>query len=51
MAERIGIIHAGRLKIEGTLEELRAHAGRAGGTLEDVFLHVTALASPPPIPA
>src|SRR6185436_16806726 len=42
MAERIGIIHAGRLKIEGTLEELRAHAGQAGGTLEDVFLQVTA---------
>ncbi len=41
MAERIGIIHAGRLKVEGTLEELRAHAGQAGGTLEDVFLAVT----------
>jgi ABC-2 type transport system ATP-binding protein len=41
MAERIGIIHAGRLKVEGTLEELRAHADRAGGTLEDVFLAVT----------
>jgi ABC-2 type transport system ATP-binding protein len=46
MAERIGIIHGGKLIIEGTLEELRAHAGRAGGTLEDVFLHVTA-AQPP----
>jgi ABC-2 type transport system ATP-binding protein len=49
MAERIGIIHAGRLKIEGTLEELRAHAGRAGGTLEDVFLHVTASPPVPPV--
>ena len=47
MAERIGIIHAGRLKIEGTLEELRAHAGQAGGTLEDVFLHVTASTAAP----
>ena len=43
MAERIGIIHAGRLKAEGTLEELRAHSGKAGGTLEDVFLTVTGL--------
>ncbi len=41
MAERIGIIHAGKLKVEGTLEELRAYAGQAGGTLEDVFLSVT----------
>jgi ABC-2 type transport system ATP-binding protein len=49
MAERIGIIHAGRLKVEGTLEELRAHAGQAGGTLEDVFLHVTSASEPPAI--
>jgi ABC-2 type transport system ATP-binding protein len=42
MAERIGIIHAGRIAMEGTLEELRRQAGRAGGTLEDVFLRVTA---------
>jgi ABC-2 type transport system ATP-binding protein len=51
MAERIGILHAGRLKIEGTLEELRAQAGRAGGTLEDVFLQFTAAAeaSTPPV--
>ncbi len=40
MAERIGIIHAGRLKVEGTLDELREKAGRAGGTLEDVFLQM-----------
>ena len=51
MAERIGIIHAGRLKVEGTLEELRAHAGQAGGTLEDVFLAVTgSAADAPPVP-
>jgi ABC-2 type transport system ATP-binding protein len=41
MAERIGIIHAGKLAAEGTLEELREGAGRSGGTLEDVFLQVT----------
>jgi ABC-2 type transport system ATP-binding protein len=42
MAERIGIIHAGRLAAEGTLAELRERAGQIGGTLEDVFLSVTA---------
>jgi ABC-2 type transport system ATP-binding protein len=41
MAERIGIIHAGKLATEGTLAELRDRAGQAGGTLEDVFLRVT----------
>jgi len=50
MAERIGIIHDGRLIAEGTLDDLRAHAGRDGGTLEDVFLSVTATSFgvPPP---
>ena len=46
MAERIGIIHEGRLKTEGTLDELRAQAGSAGSTLEDVFLQLTASAAP-----
>ena len=41
MAERIGIIAAGRLVAEGTLEELRQRAGETGGTLEDIFLRVT----------
>ncbi len=41
MAERIGIIHQGRLKVEGTLHELREQAGTAGGTLEEVFLQLT----------
>jgi ABC-2 type transport system ATP-binding protein len=41
MAERIGIIHAGRLMVEGTLDELRGYAGQSGGTLEDVFLRLT----------
>lgn len=48
MAERIGIIHAGRLLVEGTLDELRTHADHAGGTLEEVFLRVTGLSSGSP---
>lgn len=40
LAQRIGIIHRGRLLAEGTLEELRAHSGKPGATLEDVFLHL-----------
>jgi ABC-2 type transport system ATP-binding protein len=40
LAQRIGIIACGRLLAEGTLEDLRAHAGKPGGTLEDVFLHL-----------
>lgn len=38
MAERIGVITAGKLIAEGTLAELQARAGRDGSTLEDVFL-------------
>jgi ABC-2 type transport system ATP-binding protein len=52
MAERIGIIHAGKLAAEGTLAELRERAGQSGGTLEDVFLSVTAardFTAPPPL--
>lgn len=47
LASRIGIIRRGRLIAEGTLEELRAHAGAmpgangASSSLEDVFLHLT----------
>ena len=41
LADRIGIINAGRLCAEGTLEELRARTGRAGDSLEDVFLDLT----------
>ena len=45
LADRIGIIHRGRLLAEGSLAELKTFAGRAadGGlsaTLEDVFLHL-----------
>jgi ABC-2 type transport system ATP-binding protein len=41
MADRIGIIQHGRLRAEGTLEELRAKAGEGRATLEDVFLELT----------
>ena len=40
IADRIGIIKAGRLLAEGTLAELRARAGEQDGTLEDVFLEL-----------
>jgi len=40
MAERIGVIAAGRLVAEGTLGELRTLAGKGDGTLEDVFLDI-----------
>jgi len=39
LAQRIGIIQHGRLIAQGTLDELRAQAD--GGSLEDVFLHLT----------
>ena len=38
MAERIGVISKGRLIAEGTLETLRAQAGGADNTLEEIFL-------------
>ena len=38
MADRIGLIASGRLVAEGTLGELARHAGRGGGSLEDIFL-------------
>jgi ABC-2 type transport system ATP-binding protein len=38
MADRIGIIRAGRLMAEGALSDLQARAGAEGSTLEDVFL-------------
>jgi ABC-2 type transport system ATP-binding protein len=42
LAQRIGIIQHGRLIAEGTLDELRSRAGETQGTLEDVFLELTA---------
>ncbi len=41
MADRIGIMHHGRLISAGTREELRLQSG-AAGALEDVFLALTA---------
>lgn len=45
MAERIGLIKAGRLIAEGTLAELEGRAGRSGATLEDIFLDLTGAAA------
>ncbi len=42
MADRIGIIDKGRLIAEGTLEELRHHAGETATSLEDIFLDLVA---------
>ena len=41
MADRIGIIKAGRMAAEGTLAELRARTGEGQATLEDLFLELT----------
>lgn len=41
MCDRIGIIHQGRLIVEGTASELRAKAGVEGHNLEAVFLKLT----------
>ncbi|MEM1182345.1 MAG: ABC transporter ATP-binding protein [Acidobacteriota bacterium] len=40
LADRIGIIHRGRLMHEGTVDEIKALAA-APGSLEDVFLELT----------
>src|SRR4051812_27584703 len=42
LADRVGIIHGGRLLVEGTLAELRTRAGSNELTLEDMFLDLTA---------
>jgi ABC-2 type transport system ATP-binding protein len=44
LADRIGIISGGKLLAEGTLEELRDHAGTEGMTLEDTFIRLTSAA-------
>jgi ABC-2 type transport system ATP-binding protein len=38
MADRIGVIAAGRLVAEGTLAELREQSGDNDTSLEDVFI-------------
>ncbi len=40
MADRIGIMHRGRLAAVGTREQLRRQAG-SSGALEEVFLALT----------
>src|SRR5689334_9403893 len=42
MADRIGVIAAGRLIAQGTLAELRDQAGRGASSLEDTFLALVA---------
>src|ERR1041384_2439578 len=42
MADRVGIIAGGRLIAEGTLDELRAQAGKKLSSLEDTFLALVA---------
>jgi ABC-2 type transport system ATP-binding protein len=42
MADRIGVIAAGRLIAEGTLDELNSRAGMRGTSLEDTFLALVA---------
>src|SRR3954454_11291049 len=42
MADRVGIIAGGRMISEGTLDELRAQAGRGLSSLEDTFLALVA---------
>ncbi|MGA3156541.1 MAG: ABC transporter ATP-binding protein, partial [Steroidobacteraceae bacterium] len=49
LVDRIGIIQSGRLLAEGTLDELRAKAGRPDSTLEEVFLNL--VAEPRTVPA
>ncbi len=51
IADRIGIIQAGKLLAQGTLTELRERAGEREGTLEDVFLELTGELTPAPEPA
>jgi ABC-2 type transport system ATP-binding protein len=42
MADRIGVIAGGRLIAHGTLDELRAQAGKTATSLEDTFLTLIA---------
>lgn len=41
VADRIGIMHLGRLHAVGSLSDLRLQAGRPDGSLEEVFLTLT----------
>ncbi len=44
LVQRVGVIAAGRLIGEGTLEQLRARTQLVDGTLEDVFLNLVSTA-------
>lgn len=50
MADRIGIIHGGKLIAVGTRDELRRQSGTAG-QLEEIFLALTAESAAPAAPA
>lgn len=51
VADRIGILHEGRLVALGTLDELQ-QASQSGGRLEDIFLQLTGVdAEAPPQPS
>jgi ABC-2 type transport system ATP-binding protein len=41
LADRIGILHRGRLAAEGSFAELRERSTRPGSTLEEIFLQLT----------
>jgi ABC-2 type transport system ATP-binding protein len=45
LVDRVGIMRAGELVAQGTLDELRALAGRKDATLEDIFLALAAEAA------
>ena len=45
MADRIGVIAAGRLVAEGTLAELRQQNGRHDTSLEDLFIALVDVAA------
>jgi ABC-2 type transport system ATP-binding protein len=42
LVDRIGIMQAGKLVAEGSLEQLRLDTGSHGSTLEDLFLQLVA---------
>lgn len=41
VCDRIAILHRGRFIVEGTLKDLREKVGRAGASLEDIFIELT----------
>ncbi len=48
LADRLAILHAGRLVFEGTLSQLRSrHSSGVRESLEDLFLRLTSNADPP----